>query len=210
MESLLLNFALFTSENTSNVSGDGADQMGDFFRKLFNGPVFYIVLCGIVLLFILFYLLRRIIRSKPNSVIIILRGRQIYKSLKEGDGSYFLIPFKDRIGAIISLKEQELTSDKLYINNGPDALYQINYTIKYKVLDSEVFFNYIENFIDKLTTKINDDLRVFADAGNALVLVKDYRLNDDKILKLLNESLKDFSVEAISFKINLIQPLGRK
>ena len=210
MNDLFLNLVLFTSEGASNNSGDGTEQMGDFFKKMFNGPIFYVVLGGIVLLCVLFYLLRRITRPQHGAVVIIVRGGQIHKTLKEGDKNYFLAPFKDRVGAIIPLKEQEITTDRLYINNGPDALYQVNYTLKYKVVDPNEFYKYYENFADRVATKLNDDLREFADAGNALILVKDYRANADKILKLLNESLEGFSVEATGFKINLIQPLGRK
>ena len=210
MNDLFLNLVLFTSEGASNNSGDGTEQMGDFFKKMFNGPIFYVVLGGIILLCVLFYLLKRITRPQPGAVVIIVRGGQIHKALRDGDKNYFLAPFKDRVGAIIPLKEQEITTDRLYINNGPDALYQVNYTLKYKVVDPNEFYKYYENFADRVATKLNDDLREFADAGNALILVKDYRTNADKILKLLNESLEGFSIEATGFKINLIQPLGRK
>ena len=210
MGDLFLNLVLFTSEGTSNNSGDGTEQMGDFFKKMFNGPVFYIILGGIVLLCVLFYLLRKITKPQQGAVVIIVRGGQIHKVLKDGDKNYFLAPFKDRVGAVISLREQDITTDRLFINNGPDALYQVNYTLKYKVVDPETFYKYNESFADRVATKINDDLREFAYAGNALILVRDYGSNAEKILKLLNESLEDFSVEATSFKINLIQPLGRK
>ena len=56
--------------------------------------------------------------------------------------------------------------------SGPDALYKINYTLKYKVTDPKEFFKYLNNIQNILPVKLNDELRIYADQGNALVLVK--------------------------------------
>ena len=77
-------------------------------------------------------------------------------------------------------------------------------------MDPKEFFKYNDNIGNLIISKLNEDLREFADAGNALVLVKDYRDNASKILELINKAIESYSVEALSFKINLIQPLGRK
>ena len=120
------------------------------------------------------------------------------------------MPFVDRVGAIISLNERELNSDKLFINNGPDALYKVNYTLKYKVTNPVEFYKYNENINNLITKKLNDDLREYADQGNALALVKDYRSNNELILSLINKAIEEYQVEALSFKINLIEPMGRQ
>ena len=118
-------------------------------------------------------------------------------------------PFIDKVGAVISLNEKEYTSDKLYINNGPDALYKINYTLKYKVVGPIVFYKYRDKIQELIIKKLNDDLREYADHGNALVLVKDYRSNNDLILSLINKAIEEYKVEALLFKINFIEPIGR-
>ena len=206
-------FLLFSSVDTvgeSNNGGGTADKMGETLKNMVKSPIFYAVIGGLVLLIIVVYLLRRIVKPRANAVTVVVRKGSIQKLIDEKSNKYFLVPFVDRVGAVISLGEKELNSDKLFINNGPDALYQINYTLKYKVVDPKEFFKYNDNIGNLVINKLNDDLREFADAGNALVLVKDYRDNASKILELINKAIESYSVEALSFKINLIQPLGRK
>lgn len=60
-------------------------------------------------------------------------------------------------------------------SSGLDALYKINYTLKYKITNPKEFYKFINNINNLLPTKLNDELRLYADQGNALVLVKDYR-----------------------------------
>ena len=206
-------FLLFSSVDTvgeSNNGGGTADKMGETLKNMVKSPIFYAVIGGLILLIIVVYLLRRIVKPRANAVTVIVRKGSIQKLIDEKSSKYFLVPFVDRVGAVISLGEKELNSDKLFINNGPDALYQINYTLKYKVVDPKEFFKYNDNIGNLIINKLNDDLREFADAGNALVLVKEYRDNASKILELINKAIESYSVEALSFKINLIQPLGRK
>lgn len=206
-------FLLFSSVDTvgeSNNGGGTADKMGETLKNMVKSPIFYAVIGGLVLLIIVVYLLRRIVKPRANAVTVVVRKGSIHKLIDEKSNKYFLVPFVDRVGAVISLGEKELNSDKLFINNGPDALYQINYTLKYKVVDPKEFFKYNDNIGNLIISKLNEDLREFADAGNALVLVKDYRDNASKILELINKAIESYSVEALSFKINLIQPLGRK
>ena len=57
----------------------------------------------------------------------------------------------------------------------PDALYKINYPLKYKVTSPKEFYKLINNINNLLPIKLNDELRLYADQGNALILVKDYR-----------------------------------
>ena len=206
-------FLLLSSVDTvgeSNNGGGTADKMGETLKNMVKSPIFYAVIGGLILLIIVVYLLRRIVKPRANAVTVVVRKGSIHKLIDEKSNKYFLVPFVDRVGAVISLGEKELSSDKLFINNGPDALYQINYTLKYKVVDPKEFFKYNDNIGNLIINKLNDDLREFADAGNALVLVKDYRDNASKILELINKAIESYSVEALSFKINLIQPLGRK
>ena len=204
----LLSSVASSSEN--NNSGTGStESITKALKDMVKSPVFYIVIGGLILLIIVVYLLRRIIKPRPNLVSVIIRKGKIHKLIDDKSSSYFMVPFMDRLGAVISLNEKELSSDKLFINNGPDALYQVNYTLKYKVTNPKEFYKYNDNINSLIINKLNDDLREFADAGNALVLVKDYRENSAKILELINKSLEQYSIEALSFKINLIQPLGR-
>ena len=199
------NLILQATDNTNQGSGTKEQLM-----KILKSPVLYIVLGAIVLLIIVFYLVRRFIKAKTNAVTIVVRHGQIHKVVDDKNPKYFLVPFIDRVGAIISLDERELNSDKLFINNGPDALYKINYTLKYKVTNPVEFYKYVNNFQELIIKKLNDDLREYADQGNALVLVKDYRSNVDLILSLINKAIEEYKVEVLSFKINLIEPIGRQ
>ena len=60
-------------------------------------------------------------------------------------------------------------------SSGPDALYKINYILKYKVTNLKEFYKFINNINNLLPIKLNDELCLYADQGNALILVKDYR-----------------------------------
>ncbi len=201
-----MNNLILQATDNPNQGGGTKEQL----MKILKSPVLYIVLGAIVLLIIVFYLVRRFIKAKPNAVTIVLRKGQIHKVVDDKNPKYFLVPFIDKVGAIISLNERELTSDKLFINNGPDALYKVNYTLKYKVTNPVEFYKYNENINNLITKKLNDDLREYADQGNALVLVKDYRVNSDLILSLINKAIEEYQVGALSFKINLIEPMGRQ
>lgn len=211
MNTFWIRFFSAVSESASEGSGSSgsAEEITNALKKMVQSPVFYIVLGALLLLIIVVYLLRRIIKPRANVVTVVVRGNAIHKLIDEKSSKHFMVPFVERVGAVISLNEKELTSDKLFINNGPDALYQINYTLKYKVVDPEEFYQFNENVQNLISAKLNDDLREYADAGNALVLVKDYRENAAIILSLINKAIEPYSVEATSFKINLIQPLGR-
>ena len=205
MKNITRLFVVLAEETPNN----SADDLKETMINIVKHPAFYIVIGALVLLIIAVYLLRRIIRPEAGVASIITRKRNIHKVIDEKSSSYFMVPFVEQLGAVISLGDRELKSDKLFINNGPDALYQINYTLQYKVTNPKGFYPYSNNINDIIINKLNDDLREFADGGNALVLVKDYRENAAKILSLINKAIEPYSVEATSFKINLIQPLGR-
>ena len=213
MKFLFLNYILSntTGNNSeSGSSGEGtassAERLTETLRNMVKSPVFYIVIAAIILLIIAIYLMRRIVKPTPNVVKIVIRGGKIHKLIKDNSPTYFLVPFRDSIGAIISLDEKELSSDQLFINNGPDALYKVNFTIKYKILFPELFFPYRENINKLLISKINEELREYADEGHALEIVKDYRANTQKIISLINHSAKEYSVEVVDFKVNYIEP----
>jgi len=208
-----MNLFLILSSVASNSaadssSGSGSSGATESLKKIFTSPILYIVLGVIVLLIIIFYLSRRFVKPRAGATTIIVRGGKIYKVLDEKSSSYFMVPFRDSVGAIITEGEKTFSSDKLFINNGPDALYKINYTLKYKILDPVAFYPYLSNIQDLLPTKLNDELRLYADKGNALILVKDYRDNAETILKVINKAVEEYHIEVTEFKINIIQPMG--
>lgn len=205
----ILTSATTSAPEEQGSTGGSTESLKAALKGMVKNPVFYVVIGIIVLLIIAFYLYRRIVKPSKNSVTVIVRKGKIHKLVDEKSSNYFRAPFVDKVGAVISLSERELTSDKLFINNGPDALYQVNYTLKYKVTNPKEFFKFNDSIQNLIVNKLNDNLREFADAGNALVLVKNYRENAEQILKLINTAIEEYSVEAVSFKINLIQPLGR-
>ncbi len=204
-----LTSAASSNSGEQGSTGSSTESIRSALKDMVKSPAFYVVIGAIVFLIFAVYFFRRIVKPNKNSVTIITRKGSIHRLIDEKSSNYFRAPFIDKVGAVISLNERELTSDKLFINNGPDALYQINYTLKYKVTNPKEFYAFNENIQNLIVSKLNDYLRDFADAGNALLLVKDYRENSGQILNVINSALKEYSVEAVLFKINLIQPLGR-
>lgn len=206
---LLSILSAATSEATSSSSGGTKESATESLKKIFQSPVLYIVLGAIVLLVIVVYLIRRFVKPTKNATTIIVRGGKIRKVLEENDKAVFLTPFRDSVGAIITKDNKVFSSDKLFINNGPDALYKIHYDLTYRVLDPKAFYPYAGRINELLNTRLNDSLRLYADQGNALVLVKDYRENASVILEVINKAIAEYQVEAVEFKINIIEPLGR-
>ncbi len=197
------------SGSSSSSSSGNADAALESLKEAFKGPIPYIIIGAIVLLIVAIYLIRRFIKARPGVVKIVTRHGEIYKVIDESNPKYFLVPFTDSVGAVIPLNEQSFSSDKLFINNGPDALYQISFVISYQVTDVNTFFKYMNDFQNKACSKMNDDLREYADNGNALNIVKDYRQHMDELLKLLNDSLGEYGVKVNSFKISFVKPLGK-
>ena len=211
MNNLVLTLIDESSETTSENAGSGTtEKLTEALKNLVKSPVFYIVIGVLVLLIIAVYILRRFVKPSHNEVKVIVRGGKIHKLIDEHSSKYFMVPFKDTLGGSISLNERELNSDKLFINNGPDALYRINYTLTYKVADVQKFYSYRDSFQNEIVIKINDKLREYADEGHALEIVKDYRDNLSKLLSLINEVAETYGVEATSLKVNFIEPLGKK
>lgn len=190
-----------TEQTTEAVQSDGTV---DKFMEITKSPVFYIVIGVIVLLVIAFYLYRRFVKAGPGKVVVITKNGNISKLLREGDPKYFMVPFVDSLGATISLNEDSFTSDKLYINNGPEHLYKINYSLDYKVVDPELFYKHMQNFKDNAEIQINSVLRAYADNGNVSKIINDYRVYKDEILSKVCESLASFGVESIAFRVNYI------
>lgn len=205
---MLAETSLASSEVSSSSSSSSSAGAKESLMNILKSPVLYIVLGAIVLLIIAIYLFRRMVKARPGATIIIVRKGKIHQIVDDKNPKYFMIPFRDSIGAIITEGEKSFSSDKLFINNGPDALYKINYTLKYKILDPKAFYPYLERINELLPIKLNDELRLFADQGNALVLVKDYRENADKILEVINKAVEGFHIHVSEFKINIIEPMG--
>lgn len=194
------------ASSASSQSGTGTGSM-ESLKKIFQSPVLYIVLGVIVLLIIAFYLYRRFVKATPNATTIIVRKGKIHKVLNKDNPKCFMTPFMDSVGAVITEGVKELSSDKLFINNGPDALYKVNYTLRYTIKDPVAFYPYAAKLNEALPAKLNDELRLYADNGNALTIVKDYRTKADEILEVINKAVAEYQIEAVEFKINLIQPM---
>ena len=171
---------LLTSTSSSAESGSSGGSL-ESLKKVFTNPVLYIVIGALVLLIIVIYLIRRFIKARPNATTIVVRRGKIYKVLDKDNPKCFLVPFMDSIGAIITDSEKEFSSDKLFINNGPDSLYKVNYTLQYKVTDVKEFYPYVNKIQEIMVLKINDGLREYADKGHAFVIVKDYREKEQEI-----------------------------
>ena len=202
---------LILADETTNDSGSGTtEKISEALRNMVKHPAFYIVIGCIVLLIIALYLIRRIVKPMPNAVKVVIRDGNIYKLIDEKSQKYFLVPFKDNLAAIVSLDDRDLSSDKLYINNGPDALYKINYTLTYKVVDIEKFFKYRDSFQNDIAVKVNDGLREYSENGHVNELIKDYRGHSKDLVNVINGLVSDFGVEASQFKVNFIEPLGKK
>lgn len=195
---------------SSTSGGSESGSTIDSLKNILKNPILYIVLGSIVAFFILLYLLRRNVKAKPGVTIIVTRKGRLHKVVDEQNPHYYLVPFRDKIGTVISHDVQELTSDKLYINNGPDALYRVHYSLKYKVVNPAEHFPFINQLEDKMQDSINDRLRGFAEQGNALLIVKEYNKQNTVILKEINAAISQFSLEAISFKVLFIEPLAGK
>ena len=198
-----------TTSSDSTPSSGSSEKLTEALKNMVKSPVFYIVIGAIVLLIIAFYLYRRIVKPSSNMVKVVARGGKIYKLIEGSSSKYFLVPFRDRLDAVISLNDRELNSDKLYINNGPDALYKINYNLTYKVVDAVKFYNVKDNFESVIVTRINDRLREYADEGHALEIVKDYREHLNELVALINKETEELGVECTMLKINFIEPLGK-
>ena len=200
-----------TSEaGTSSSGSSSTEKITETLKNMVKSPIFYIVLGAIVLLIIAVYLIRRFIKARPGVVKVVVRHGQIRRLVDEKNPKYFLVPFVDSVGAEIPLDEQTMSSDKLFINNGPDSLYKVNYTLQYKVTDVKEFYPYVNKIQEIMVLKINDGLREYADKGHAFVIVKDYREKEQEILSIINQSLESYKVEATSFKVNFIEPMGGK
>ena len=193
------------SETTDKTSGSM-----EALKKFFTSPVFFIILGVLVALIIAIYFIRRFVKAKHNASIIIVRHGEIYRVVNETNPRYFKVPFTDKVGAVISHEDQVLNSDRLFINNGPDALYKVNYSLTYRVVDPKKFYKYCNNINELLQTKLNDELRLYADEGHALDIVKDYRAKAEKLLEVINKAVEKYSIKVSEFKINSVEPLGRK
>jgi regulator of protease activity HflC (stomatin/prohibitin superfamily) len=207
---LFLEEVSSSSEAASSSSSGSTEKLTESLKSIVKSPIFYIVIGAIVLLIIVLYLLRRIIKPVSGVTKVVTRRGKIARLIDEGSKTYFLKPFIETIGANVSLKEQEFTSDKLFINDGPDALYKINYTLRFKVTDVEKYYYAINGFKEKAIVKINDELREHADNGHASDIVKDYRSREEDLLKLINKAIENIGATAVAFKVNFIEPMGNK
>jgi len=193
--------------DTSGSTTSGTEQL----KKIFTQPAFYIVIGVIVLLIILFVIFRRFVRAHEGEEVIVLRKGKIFKILTAKDEKrYFLRFFKDKVGATINMNEQTFSSDKVFINDGPDALYKLHFAVKYKVVNSEAYYPKANNFADYFAESLNDECRLFAKVNGASLIIKDFDGNKKKIISHLNNVYLQNGVEITDFKINAIEPFGRK
>ena len=197
-----------TSQTTTDETNESSGTM-ERLLEIFKNPVFYIVVGAFVALIIVVYLLRRFVRANPGQVVVVVRKGKIRKLIGENDKTYYRVPFMDSVGAVIQLNGNEFTSDKLFVNNGPDHLYKFNYTFTYNVASPESFYKNIDGVQEKIEKQINDSLRLFADNGNASKLINDYRSEEKTLLGVINGAVSQFGVEATSFKVNYVEPLGK-
>ena len=198
--------------STSQAATDETNESSGTMERLleiFKNPVFYIVVGAFVALIIVVYLLRRFVRANPGHVVVVVRKGKIRKLIGENDKTYYRVPFMDSVGAVIQLNGNEFTSDKLFVNNGPDHLYKFNYTFAYDVVNPELFYKSIDGVQEKIEKQINDSLRLFADNGNASKLINDYRSEEKAILDVITEAMSQYGIEASSFKVNFVEPIGR-
>ena len=199
-------FLIFVEESTESST----DKLKQSLQNLLKSPFLYIVLGVIVLVIIAVYLFHRIVKPELDTIKVVLRKGKMQKLVDEKSSFYFLVPFIDTLWAVILLNEKELSSDKLYVNNSPDALYKINYTLTYTIIDVSKFFPKRESFTNEVISKINDSVREYADQGHVLEIIEKYRDNSDKLVSLLNSVMEEYGAKATSFKINFIEPLGKK
>ena len=199
--------------STSQAATDETNESSGTMERLleiFKNPVVYLGVGAVVALILVVYLLRRFVRANPGHVVVVVRKGKIRKLIGENDKTYYRVPFMDSVGAVIQLNGNEFTSDKLFVNNGPDHLYKFNYTFAYDVVNPELFYKNIEGIQEKIENQINDSLRLFVDNGNASKLINDYRSEEKTILGVINAAVEQFGVEAASFKVNFIEPFGGK
>ena len=213
MDKLLQSLLILEDVSSEAEEGSGSgttDKIADFLKNMVKNPVFYIVLGALVLLIIVVYLIRRFAKATPNVAKIVIRKGNIYKIIDENNPKYFLVPFVDRIGAEISLNERTFASDKLFINNGPDALYRVNYALTFKVTDPKEFYPFANEIQEKLIERINESLREYADNGNVFVVIREYREKEPELLSVINKAVEEYKVTVTAFKVNFIEPMGGK
>ncbi len=203
-------FAFSCSLCALEALASSSDAALESLKEVFKNPIFYIVIGSCFALGLLFYFVRRNVRAKENCVIVIVRGGKVYKLVDRNNPCYYLVPFRDRVGAVLILDRRELSSDELYVNDGPDVLYQISYSLSYRINDPGVFYGCMNSLDKKMVVCINEAVQEFASIGNASIIVKNYRQNTERILTLLNDAVKDLGVLVESFKIVYILPLGKR
>lgn len=203
---------LLTSVNSSDSAGEPAntDDALASLTEIFKNPVFWYVIIGIVALILIIYILRRIVRPQAGTWKIIERGGKLHKII-DGNGKLaFMLPVKDKLVATVAQNTKNFASDKLYINNGPDALYKVTYAMDYQVNDINKFYPIIARLENTLVEKVNDDLRSFSDTNGADVILKNFANEKARIISALCDSFADLGIEVIGFKIKSIEPLGKK
>jgi len=200
-------YNLFLADTSTSNASSGTEEL----KKIFTQPAVYIVLGVIVLLILVFVIARRFIKAQPGTEVLVLRDGKVHKVITDKESKrYFLKFFKDKVGATVNVTEQSYNTDKVLINDGPDALYKLHLVIKYQVTDSTTFYPMVNKFNDYFAESLNDDLRVFAQNNGAALIVKDFDTNKEKIISYLNNLYKEIAVEINDIKIKAIEPLGRR
>ena len=99
------------ADEEANNTSSSTEKLTEALKNMVKSPVFYAVIGGLVLLIIVVYLLRRIIKPRSGEVKVIVRNGKIHKLIDEKSPKYFMVPFKDGLSAVITLNEKEFTSD---------------------------------------------------------------------------------------------------
>lgn len=202
----LLPLLTNASTEAANNEQEGADSL-EKIMEIFKNPIFYVVIGVIVILIILFYFARRFIKVASNTAIIVKKG-DTTKVLLENNKRYFLKPFVEKIVVTIPLYEQEVESDQLFINDGPDKLYKLTYKMLFKITDAKNFFPLYDNFKKIFEDTINEQLRALTEEKNASFIIKEFTKNKDEIVNFLNGVFNENAIEILDMKIKAIEPIG--
>lgn len=189
---------------------DSQPTAAEKLKELFTKPVLYIVVGGIVLLILIIWLLRKIVKARPGVTKVIIRNDKPYKFVNEKCPRYFMTPFKDKLGAFIPEGDQFFNSDQLFINDGPDKLYKISFRITFKVVDPSKYYYFVNGIEARLLEKLNESLRLYSEENGAELVIKNYRKNESKIVEIINKAVEEISIKVSEFKVKSIEPLGKK
>ena len=200
-----LSNLVFTEETSSNSSR--LDSLKEFIKN----PLFYIILSFVVFFFLLLLIIRRFGKTQPFFYTVI-RNRKGKKRLVGGEKTsiYFVKPLFEKIVGSYPNRETLFSSSELYINDGPDKLYQISYDVTYLIKDFDNYSEIANCFTEMFQKYINNSLRQLHQAGKNYLLLNDALNNESEIIFLLNKQSDDLFVYICSFKIQSIRLISNE